>query len=229
MMPRAAKYWLNGNFSAYNSLYYDFSRLIIIMSVPIVALLCFNSGYIMEIWVGSDGVNEDSALLVTILASASLCSALSYSSNCVQLTSGRMGITFLLLGLSLVGFIVTIGYFYSKWGVLGIGFLWFLINLIYCSVSLIYTCLFIISDTTILVRLVGILVWVLFIVLISIIFSYVAKYFLLGFFQSDQESEPVFFFLSPFFVFIAMFFSQKTWLRKFLSRYRYNLDSSETL
>ena len=87
MMPRAASYWLNGNFSAYKSLYYAFSRLIIIMSVPIVALLCFNSGYIMEIWVGSDGVNEDSALLVTILASASLCSALSYSSNCVQLTS----------------------------------------------------------------------------------------------------------------------------------------------
>ena len=220
LMPRISKLWLKNDIDSVKKLYITFTHFAGLMILSSTAILIFNSAYILELWMGLDLVKPESIYLASVLTISGLFSGLGYTSNCIQIATGKLSITITLLAASLLIFVILLPLTFNIWGLLGIGFTWLALNLSYFLISLTFTCLWILDDRDIFIKIIKNLMESLFLVMISIL----TPYFLLNilFYFSEISNPPPLSYLitSCLAVIIGLFFGQYRWLKAFMLEFK---------
>lgn len=218
MLPRAANFWIRNDTESFENLFFDFSKGILIFSAPLVIFLFYNSEIILKIWLQGNA-KKISLDLVTIMLLASFFSGLSYTSNAVQLTSGRTNITLLLLSISLVLFFGTVDMAFNLDGSRGIALIWLSINFLYFIISYFYTTLLILNNKKFSFELVCFSLYYLsFLVILLLILDFLIDYTL----KNYLVYQPLKLFFSFFLLAIVTLKFNSKWLKFFLKRYNKN-------
>tara|TARA_B110000003_G_C16653376_1_gene535275 strand:+ start:5166 stop:6677 length:1512 start_codon:yes stop_codon:yes gene_type:complete len=220
LMPRISKFWLKNDIDAVKNYYLTFTHLAGLVILSSTAILIFNSAFILELWMGSESVKPASVYLASILTISGLFSGLGYTSNCIQVASGKLSITITLLASALFIFVISLPTTFNTWGLLGIGFTWLAINLFYFLISLIFTCLWILDDRDILIRITKNLMAILLLVTISISISYFLLNMIFYFSEISNPTPLSYLITSSLAVIAGLFFCQYRWLKSFMLEFK---------